>query len=66
MEQITLNKQDLDKIKNVVDEFDVQNFDVIKDENCGGIGYTLDITFWTDFKGHRGQVIIPLITALDW
>lgn len=65
MDQITLCKLDLGNIQRIVDKFDIAAFELIKDSSRG-IGYTLDISFWTQINGEHCQVIIPLVNTEEW
>jgi hypothetical protein len=65
MEQISLSKTDLEKIQRVLEKFNVKKFELIKD-STSGIGYVLDITFWTHINREYCQVIIPLVNAEKW
>jgi hypothetical protein len=65
MNQITLSTVDLEKIQRIVDKFDITEFELIKDSSTG-IGYTLDITFWTNVNGLYCQVVVPLVNTEEW
>jgi len=65
MKNITLNKTDIEKIHVVADKFGIDEFELTKD-GSSGIGYTLDMTFWTTIKEELCQVTVPITTPTDW
>ena len=62
---IKLNNTDIEKIHFIIDKMGVNEFELTKDESSG-IGYTLDMTFWTTVSGVLCQVTVPIASAEDW
>jgi len=64
-EKITLNFNDLNTIMEVLKEFEINHFTIIKNGDSG-IGYDVDLQFTADFKGKMATICIPITTTDNW
>ena len=62
---INLTKDDLENLIAIVRENNLSEFSLLYD-GSSGIGYTVDVTFHTEFNGYAAQVKIPLVTVDKW
>lgn len=61
-----LNRKDIEKIKNVLDQFpDLDIFELDQDSSSG-IGSTTTMTFARDMSGLRGSFQIEISGSEEW
>jgi hypothetical protein len=61
-----LNRKDIEKIKNVLDQFpDLDVFELDQD-SCSGIGSVTSMTFAREINGLRGSFEIEISGAENW
>ena len=62
---IPMNSRDLTAIKTIVDEFQIDNFELIYD-GSSGIGYTLDISFSHVLNERVVTTTVEVVTSDSW
>lgn len=63
--ELTLNRTDLGKINDIVNEFEVNSFKLIYDKTSG-IGYTIDLEYTAAMKSRQVLVRIPIVGTESW
>lgn len=65
MNKIFLQKQDLNSINEIVQENNIEKFELLYD-NGNGIGYILYLEFETVINKRNAFVRIPVVTEDNW
>lgn len=63
--EMTLNRADLGKINEIVEEFGISAFKLIQ-HNESGIGYSLDIEYTAALKSRQVLIRIPVVGTENW
>jgi hypothetical protein len=66
MSTVYLNRQDLDKIKEVLDNFEYVNIFEIRQDRSSGIGSTTDMIFDVRVKDVTGKITVSISGAENW
>jgi len=62
---MTLNKADVLEILNVLNSYEVDYFELVKNDGSG-IGYGLEVKFQTTIKDRMVTVTVPVVTEENW
>ncbi len=66
MNHVSLLRQDIEKIKSVLDEFDVNTPIKVMVDESSGIGYTVDIEFEYELNGRIVNLRVSINGVEDW
>jgi hypothetical protein len=62
---MTLNKADVLRLAEVLDEFKIDHFKLIR-HNESGIGYCLDVEYQTNLNDRMVTIRVPVCGVEDW
>jgi hypothetical protein len=63
--KVTLHKNDIERIQQIILENNVQVFDLLVD-NSSGIGYTVDMEFPYEVSGREAVIRISVVGVENW
>ncbi len=66
MNHVSLLRQDIEKIKSVLDEFDVNTPIKVMVDESSGIGYTVDIEFEYELNGRIVNLRVSINGVENW
>lgn len=62
---MTLNKADVLRLTEVLNEFKIDCFTLVRHSECG-IGYCLDVEYLTNLNGRMVTIRVPVVGEENW